>query len=227
MQRLKSILVFVIKYFWLPVVGTIVTVSLPKLLVPVAVATAAYWVLIVALPYFKGLKERLVFGSDFSQFILRRMLAEDPRVIDTIHHYTLIRVEAFVTADGSYEATYRYAGYNRTNKASEFLTLKTNAESPVRLAQMNMRAVDLLTGNELHIDLVSDNNFEKIVRIRFRSAVEPGQAFNVLWAFVWPHCMRMLTTRTVLLYRGFAAVLTNSSTKCLFHGLRIIAFSKN
>jgi hypothetical protein len=115
---------------------------------------------------------------------LIKLRTPHPLLLDDPHHYTRV-TQAFRIhgQDGTFELTYE--GVNVSDRPSSCFREAVAGDSPIDLRDMNLSARDLTDGSTLTWSAVVDEPYRKVVDVRFRQPVLPGERFKVAVSCTW------------------------------------------
>jgi hypothetical protein len=122
--------------------------------------------------------------TDDFRLALSKLLTPHPLVLDDVHHFTRVRQTFRIHGqDGVFELDYE--GTNVSALPSYRLCEMVAGDSPMDLRDLNISACDPTDASPLAWSAVIDEPYRKIIEVRFRRPVLPGESFRLAWSCTW------------------------------------------
>lgn len=122
--------------------------------------------------------------TDDVRLALSRALTPHPLLLDDVHHFTRVTQSFRIDGrDGLF--TLEYEGINVSAQPSYCLREAVAGDSPADLPDLNISVHDPADGSALAWSALVDEPYLKIIEIRFRQPVPPGERFRLAWSCTW------------------------------------------
>jgi hypothetical protein len=122
--------------------------------------------------------------TDDLRLALSRVLTPHPLLLDDVHHFTRVTQSFRIHGqDGQFELTYE--GNNVSGQPSYCLREAVAGDSPADLHDLNISVHDPVDGSALAWSALVDEPYLKIIEMRFRRPVLPGEDFRLAWSCTW------------------------------------------
>ncbi|MEV4715444.1 hypothetical protein [Micromonospora sp. NPDC049374] len=122
--------------------------------------------------------------TDDVRLALSRLRTPDPLLLDVVHRFSQV-TQAFRIRgqDGVFELD--YAGTNVSKRPSYCFREALAGDSPMDLRDLNISAHDPTDGLQLTWSALVDEPYRKIIEVRFRRPVLPGESFRLALSCTW------------------------------------------
>jgi hypothetical protein len=110
---------------------------------------------------------------------------KDAYDIDSQHQYEWLDYLANIDQNQTYRAAYRRVGTVVGNKESDGLIFVVTGSPAMKEEHMNLSAVNNLDGDNLTLEVISDEPHQKVIHVRSRMLMQPGDKFDITLFFAW------------------------------------------
>jgi 3',5'-cyclic AMP phosphodiesterase CpdA len=110
---------------------------------------------------------------------------KDAYDIDSQHQYEWLDYLANIDKYQTYRAAYRRVGTVIGNKESDGLIFVITGSPAMKRKHMNLSATNNLDGDKLTLEVISDEPHQKVIHVRSRMLMQPGDKFDITLFFAW------------------------------------------